>query len=105
LLSKKSLSSKRTITFSTTFAPSYNLPFLMFIRSMISGAAKGNGAGGKGGLSGLFENTKSHRFRPNITLKFNDVVGMNKAEEEIVECIDFLKNADKYNRLGAKIPR
>jgi AFG3 family protein len=79
--------------------------FFMFIRSMISGAAKGKGGGGKGGLSGLFENTKSHRFRQNITVKFNDVVGMNKAKEEIVEFIDFLKNADKYNRLGAKIPR
>ncbi len=71
---------------------------------MISGAAKGQGAGGKGGLSGLFENTKSDRFRPNITVKFNDVVGMNKAKEEIVEFIDFLKNADKINR-RAKIPR
>ena len=58
-----------------------------------------------GGLSGLFENSKSHRFRQTISVKFNDVVGMNKAKEEIVEFIDFLKNAEKYNKLGAKIPR
>jgi ATP-dependent Zn protease len=63
----------------------------MFLKSLT--AAKGKGGIGKGGLSGLFENTKSHRFRQTINVRFNDVVGMNKAKEEIVEFIDFLKNA------------
>ena len=79
----------------------------MFIRSLMGGLSKGKGqmGGGKGGLSGMFENTKSHRFRQPINVKFDNVVGMNKAKEEIVEFIDFLKNPEKYNKLGAKIPR
>lgn len=82
----------------------------MFLRSIMGGLSKGKGGqmGGKGaggGLSGMFENTKSHRFRQPINVKFENVVGMNKAKEEIVEFIDFLKNPEKYNRLGAKIPR
>lgn len=74
---------------------------LMFIQSLMGTVKKGKGMGG----SGFFDNAKSHRFKQNINVKFNDVVGMNRAKEEIVEFIDFLKNADKYNRLGAKIPR
>ena len=78
----------------------------MFLKSIMSGVSKGKGQMGKGGgLSGLFQNSKSHRFRQTINVKFNDVVGMNKAKQEIVEFIDFLKNPDKYNKLGAKIPR
>ncbi len=45
----------------------------------MSGVSKGKGKMGKG-LSGMFENTKSHRFRQAINVKFNDVVGMNKAK-------------------------
>ena len=64
---------------------------LMFIKSLMGSVGKGKGMGG--GMSGLFDNAKSHRFRQNINVKFNDVVGMNRAKEEIVEFIDFLKNA------------
>ncbi len=54
----------------------------MFLRSLMTGVGKGKGGqmGKGGGLSGLFENSKSHRFRQTITVKFNDVVGMNKAK-------------------------
>ena len=38
-------------------------------------------------------------------MTFKDVVGMQKAKEEIVEFIDFLKFPKKYNDLGARIPR
>ena len=53
----------------------------------------------------LFENEKSYRFKEHIKVTFKDVVGMQKAKEEIVEFIDFLKNPEKYNRLGARIPK
>lgn len=55
----------------------------MFLRSIMGGLSKGKGGqmGGKGGgLSGMFENTKSHRFRQPINVKFENVVGMNKAK-------------------------
>ncbi len=36
---------------------------------------------------------------------FDDVAGIDEAEDELVEIVDFLKNPEKYMRLGARIPR
>ncbi|QLE58546.1 ATP-dependent zinc metalloprotease FtsH [Nostoc sp. TCL26-01] len=36
---------------------------------------------------------------------FNDVAGVDEAKAELQEIVDFLKNAAKYTRLGAKIPK
>jgi AFG3 family protein len=38
-------------------------------------------------------------------IKFDDVAGLNESKKEIVEFVDFLKNPEKYHKLGAKIPR
>ncbi|GAA6617447.1 ATP-dependent zinc metalloprotease FtsH [Scytonema sp. NUACC26] len=38
-------------------------------------------------------------------VKFLDVAGVDEAKAELEEIVDFLKNADKYTRLGAKIPK
>lgn len=51
------------------------------------------------------EASKSKRFLQPVKVRFNDVVGMQKAKEEIVEFIDFLKKPQKYHNLGARIPR
>ena len=36
---------------------------------------------------------------------FKDVAGIDEAEDELVEIVDFLKNPQRYTRLGARIPR
>ncbi len=36
---------------------------------------------------------------------FNDVAGLKEAKEELNEIVDFLKNPEKYLKMGAKIPR
>ncbi len=41
----------------------------------------------------------------NTGVKFDDVAGVDEAKTELLEIVDFLKNADKYTRLGAKIPK
>jgi cell division protease FtsH len=38
-------------------------------------------------------------------VQFSDVAGVNEAVEELQEVVDFLKYADKYRRVGAKIPK
>lgn len=38
-------------------------------------------------------------------ITFNDVAGLKEAKEELNEIIDFLKNPQKYLKMGAKIPR
>jgi ATP-dependent Zn protease len=75
-----------------------------FIKSIMDVSKGAKGKGGKG-ATGLFENEKSHRFKEVLKITFQDVVGMQKAKDEIVEFIDFLKHPDKYNRLGARIPK
>ena len=36
---------------------------------------------------------------------FEDVAGIDEAEDELVEVVDFLRNPDRYRKLGARIPR
>jgi cell division protease FtsH len=36
---------------------------------------------------------------------FNDVAGIDEAKAELTEIVDFLKNPDKYQKLGGRIPR
>jgi cell division protease FtsH len=63
-------------------------------------------AGGAGGaLTGLGR-TKAKRYDASIQrTTFEDVAGIDEAEEELVEIVDFLKSPDKYRRLGAMIPK
>jgi len=47
---------------------------------------------------------KSHAGEtPTVT--FSEVAGVEEAKRELTEVVDFLKNPDRYKRLGAKIPR
>ena len=71
-----------------------------FIRS------RSAGAGGSG--SNVFTMGKSgaRMFLPSsIKESFNSVAGADEAKEELADVIDFLKNPQKYQRLGAKITR
>jgi cell division protease FtsH len=40
-----------------------------------------------------------------VKITFEDVAGIDEVKEELQEIIHFLKNPDKYSRLGAKIPK
>ncbi len=63
-------------------------------------------AGGAGGaLTGLGR-SKAKRYDASAQrVTFEDVAGIDEAEDELVEIVDFLKNPDKYRRLGGQIPR
>ncbi|KIW59073.1 hypothetical protein PV05_03551 [Exophiala xenobiotica] len=39
------------------------------------------------------------------TVRFSDVHGCDEAKEELQELVEFLKNPDKFNRLGGKLPK
>ena len=50
--------------------------------------------------------SKARIFSEGVTgVKFSDVAGVDEAKTELEEIVDFLKKADKYTRLGAKIPK
>jgi ATP-dependent Zn protease len=46
-------------------------------------------------------------FRPDTSEKrytFDDVQGVDEAKAEVQETVEFLKNPEKFQRLGAKLP-
>ncbi len=59
-----------------------------------------------GGLGAQFGRSKAKRVEIGTTrTTFDDVAGIEEAKEELAEVVDFLRNPDKYKKLGAKIPR
>ncbi len=67
--------------------------------------AAGGGAGG-GGVLGQFGRSRAKRVESESqTVNFDDVAGIEEAEEQLVEVVDFLRTPDKYLKLGARIPR
>ena len=63
----------------------------------------GGGAGGPLGLG----RSRARRYDAATATKvtFEDVAGIDEVENELVELVDFLKNPEKYQKLGARIPR
>ncbi len=45
------------------------------------------------------------QMEPQTQITFNDVAGIEQAKLELNEVVDFLKNADRFTALGAKIPK
>ena len=78
------------------------LPFIILVAIWIyfmKGA--GNGAGG----AFKFGKSKAKLVQMKGKITFNDVAGIDEAKEEVAELVDFLKEPEKYTRIGAKIPR
>jgi cell division protease FtsH len=60
--------------------------------------------GGGGGLLGIGSSKKMiNSEKPNVT--FDDMAGNKEAKEEVQEVVDFLKEPDRYVKLGAQIPK
>ncbi len=64
----------------------------------------GNGPGGQ-----IFSIGKSRAKlfdeKDKVNVTFKDVAGLEGAKEEVQEVVDFLKNSEKYTKLGGKIPK
>jgi cell division protease FtsH len=63
-------------------------------------------AGGQMGALGSFGRSRARRVEGGEThVTFADVAGIDEAKAELTEVVDFLKNPEKYQRLGGRIPR
>uniref|UniRef100_UPI0025866F7A ATP-dependent metallopeptidase FtsH/Yme1/Tma family protein n=1 Tax=Alcanivorax sp. TaxID=1872427 RepID=UPI0025866F7A len=71
-------------------------------------AMRGMAGGGMGGKGGPFSfgKSKARMLTPEqVKVTFDDVAGAEEAKEEVKEVVDFLKNPEKFQKLGAKIPK
>ena len=86
------------------------LPWVFFIviwLLLMRGFSRGGGSGAGGGIMNVGK-ARAQEFDqsdPNRKITFKDVAGLEEAKVEIMEIVDFLKNAGKYRELGAKIPK
>ena len=62
-------------------------------------------AGNVQNVLGSFGRSSARRYQPSgDKVTFADVAGIDEAKEELSEVVDFLRNPDKYRRLGGRIP-
>lgn len=68
---------------------------------------KMGGGGGPGGQIFSIGKSRAKLFdeKEKIQTTFKDVAGLEGAKEEVQEVVDFLKNSEKYTKLGGKIPK
>jgi cell division protease FtsH len=61
--------------------------------------------GGKGGAFSFGKSKARMLDESNNTTTFQDVAGCDEAKEEVKELVDFLKDPQKFQKLGGRIPR
>ena len=61
--------------------------------------------GGKGGAFSFGKSKARMLDEANNTTTFADVAGCDEAKEEVKELVDFLKDPQKFQKLGGRIPR
>ena len=74
--------------------------FLFFMRQM-----QGGGAGGKGGPMSFGKSKAKLLGEDQIKVTFADVAGVDEAKADVQELVEFLREPDKFQRLGGRIPR
>ena len=80
-------------------------PVILIVLLFVFIGRRAAAAGGAGGLMS-FGRSRARRVEASEQpVTFADVAGIDEAKEELTEIVDFLKNPDKYLRLGARIPR
>ncbi len=80
--------------------------FLMFLLwQYFLRRAAGGAAGGGSSIFTFGKSTATLIEKEKSNVTFDDVAGLEEAEMEVREIVDFLKNPESFTKLGAKIPK
>ena len=81
------------------------LPWIIFIVIIFSMYRQVGAAGGSR-MMGQFGKSHAMQYSPKENkVLFKDVAGQKESKYELQEVVDFLKNPDRYVKIGAKIPK
>ena len=61
--------------------------------------------GGSSMIGGIGKSKAKKFDKQDVKVKFKDVAGQNEAKLEISEFVEFLRNPNKFNQLGARLPK
>ena len=79
-------------------------PIILFIGVWLYFMRQMQGGGGRGALT--FGKSRARMMgEDQVKVTFADVAGVEEAKEEVVELVDFLRDPEKFQRLGGRIPR
>jgi cell division protease FtsH len=80
-------------------------PTLLIVGLFVLLARRAARAGGAMGALGNFGRSQARRVDPEkIRVTFADVAGIDEAKAELSEVVDFLRNPERYGRLGGRMP-
>jgi cell division protease FtsH len=80
-------------------------PTLLIVGLFVLLARRAAKAGGGLGGLGNFGRSQARRIDPQtIRVTFDDVAGIDEAKKELSEIVDFLRNPERYSRLGGRMP-
>lgn len=86
----------------------YNIliPILLLVALWFFFMRRVGGAGPGGQIFNIGKSRASLYDKENkVNVTFNDVAGLDEAKEEVQEVVEFLKNPQKFTRLGGHIPK
>jgi len=83
------------------------LPWVLIIGAWLVLSRNAQKMMSRGGPFGGLIKQRSHRFEKESSVKvtFDDVAGLKAAKQDLREIVDFLREPERFQRLGGKVPR